>query len=410
MGKDLNIKVCLDARLVKPGDYFAPIVGEKFDGHTFIDQALQNGAIGVIEEEELYALAAHKLKTINPKIIGVTGSSGKTTTTNFLTQILSKTFIICKGDLNTKLGLSVNVINSMQQDCEVFVAEMGMDAAGELTKTTSLFPPDISIITTINETHAEKLGSVENILSAKTEIVKGMKTGGIALLNYDNNYLRNYGQTSNRTIKWFGLSHEAEFNPKNYDLTQIKVLGEHNISNLMACFGAASLLGMKKQAIEKASQDLTLPKGRLSVLEGINNTVLIDDSYNASPASTKAALKVLAEYPGKRKIAILGDMLELGQFEKQGHEEIAKALDELKIDQLIAVGTLGKIIYDNAAITKAHVNNSEVFDPARFEFAESDVILIKGSQGARMEKITKKLLANPEQAEELLVRQDARWK
>ncbi|MFA6981929.1 MAG: UDP-N-acetylmuramoyl-tripeptide--D-alanyl-D-alanine ligase [Patescibacteria group bacterium] len=405
-----NMKVCLDSRLIKKGEYFIPVKGEETDGHLYINSAIRNGAVGIIEEQWLYDLVREKLSKIRPRIIGVTGSSGKSSVTTFLYQMLETKYRVCLGNLNTKLGLGVNVINDMNNDCEIFIAEMGMDKAGELKETTSLFPPDISVITTINETHAEKLGSVENILNAKTEIVDGTIENGFTVLNYDNQYLKDYGGRSPRKVIWFGLSNEADFNPQNIDISRVNMLGSHNIGNLMACIAICKLIGMNDEEVQRSLERVHLPKGRLNTIEGLNNSTLIDDSYNASPASTKAALDVLATFADRRKVAILGDMLELGQYERDGHEDIGRYTNG-KVNFLVCVGERAKMIFEKSeVVNKRWIENSESFGLYVFEPSKDDVVLIKGSQGARMEKITEKLMLHPDQAEELLVRQDARWK
>lgn len=410
-----NFRVCLDSRLVKSGEYFVAVKRERFDGHDFVDAALKNGAVGVIEEEELYDLTKFKLSHINPNIVGVTGSSGKSTTVRFITQILARKYTVCEGELNTKLGLSVNVINDITLDCEVFVAEMGMDDVGEIAATTELFPPDIAVITTINEAHLEKLDNLEAIGQAKFEIVEGLKPGGVSILNYDNELIRKLaGSIDTRSI-WFGLTEEADVNPSNVDLSNLQVLGEHNILNALAAVTVAKQLQVSDSVISDALKILRLPKGRLNVIDGVNESTLIDDSYNASPISTLYALDTLATHPGERKIAIFGDMLELGSFTREGHQQVATRINELAIDVLVTVGDLGRIIYD-------HVNGLEVEKysiPTANDFSEDwvkkllirsgDAILIKGSQGARMEKITKILMQEPERAKNLLIRQDARW-
>ena len=159
-----NIKVCLDSRLIKPGDYFVPVVGENFDGHKFIDQVLEKGASGIIEEKELYEISTNKLNRINPIVIAVTGSVGKSTTVNFLNILLSEKFSVCVGTLNTKLGLATNIVNDMNDDCEIFLAECGMDRPGELFDTGEFIKPDVVMITNISESHIEKLGSLITVI------------------------------------------------------------------------------------------------------------------------------------------------------------------------------------------------------------------------------------------------------
>ncbi len=404
------VKVCTDSRLIKPGEYFVAIKGENFDGHKFIDEAMKKGAKGVLEEAELYSLASAKIKRIKPKIIGVTGSSGKTTVTNFLHQVLSTKHNTCLGYLNTKLGLSVNVINDMDEDCEVFVAEMGMDRAGELTETTKMFPPDIAVITTINHVHLEKLGSVEAIANAKAEILYGIKENGVAVLNKQNPWVRKIGQ------KFADEGGKVVWYPSNKYLADIKVpnhlLGDHNIKNALCVATVYKLLGLTNQEISDGLKNLKLPKGRLNVIQGKNGSVLIDDTYNANPESTKYALKVLNDYPGKRRVAILGDMLELGKYSVRDHRNIGRYIKKLKVDLLITVGNKSVDIKESSKLKNSFwFDSSNKAPEIKTIIAQKpgDVILIKGSQGIRMERITKELMNNPNEATSLLVRQDVRW-
>lgn len=405
-----NIKVCLDSRLIKPKEYFIPIKGEKSDGHNYIKAAIDNGAAGVIEESELYKITKEKLDNVCPIIIGVTGSSGKTTVTNFLFQILREKHACCLGSLNTKLGLSVNVINDMPSDCKYFIAEMGMDRAGELTETTSMFPPDISVITTINQVHLEKLGSIEAIADAKAEILYGMKKDGTAVLCKENKYVENIGEKfiiAGGKVIWY--SHDTKIEgieiPKN-------LLGIHNKRNAVCTAYVCKILGIDYKEINEGLTKLKLPKGRLNIISGINGSTIIDDTYNANPESTKYALEVLQEYKGKRKIAVLGSMLELGNTSEDLHSLIGKQVSELGIDLLVTVGTEARAISNNAkGVTSIHLDNSDNRDDL-IKFINpsiNDAILVKGSQGLRMEKIVKELMANPNDALTLLVRQDSRW-
>jgi UDP-N-acetylmuramoyl-tripeptide--D-alanyl-D-alanine ligase len=402
------MKVCLDSRLIQPGEYFVPVIGENFDGHSYIEKALANGAAGILEEKDLYKETAKKLNRIKPKIIGITGSSGKSTTTKLLHTVLRTQLNTCLGDLNTKLGLSVNVINDMENNCEVFVAEMGMDKVGELKDTTSLFPLDFAVITTINHVHVEKLGSMKNLIKAKGEILTGLKKSGVALINKENEHTKHLGTRHKGKVIWFDSTPLLNY-PELFQ-------SDFNIRNANVCTILARNLGFKDAQILKALQTFRLPKGRLNILEGINEAQLIDDTYNANPESVRYALDFLHRQQGKRKIAILGDMRELGKYSKKDHAEIANYINELKVDIFIGVGKLAQLIAQNvnAAKTKVFwIENADQFNNLlqnkTIRLKKDDVVLIKGSQGQRMEKIVKLLLKDPGKAKDLLVRQDARW-
>ena len=406
-----RFRVSTDSRLVKPGEYFVAIKGENTDGHKFIEAALRNGACGVLGERELYKAAKDRINLINPIIIGVTGSSGKTTVTAFICQILSTKYNCCLGSLNTKLGLSVNVLNDMDEKCKFFIAEMGMDKAGELKETTDMFPPDFTVITTINHVHLEKLGTVAAIANAKAEILYGMKTTGTAVLNSRNNWIRKVGVEFANTggkVLWFSEKPPAEelILPKD-------ILGEHNHRNIVCAAIVANLCGLSYGEISVILNNIKLPKGRLNLITGIHRSIIIDDTYNANPESMKYALEVLCEVGSKRKVAILGDMLELGKFSARDHIKVGQLINRLAIDRVACVGERSSLICAQINSGTAHrffSNTLQTQEIVRWlKIREGDTILVKGSQGVRMERITKALMENPEKAPDLLVRQDARW-
>jgi len=405
--------VCLDSRLIKPGDYFVAVVGEVTDGHKYIDSAIDNGAKGWIEEGDLYELAKYKIEKINPIIVGVTGSTGKTSVTAFLTQLLSFKYRVAKGGLNTKLGLSTEVINNISSDCNVFVAEIGMNGLGQIDKITEMYPPHIAVVTTVNQTHAEKLGSIENIAKAKSEIINHMNEKDVLIVNKDNEFTQAIGEKFVGKVIWYG---ESTINNCGYNLSGFKPLGLHNRLNMLATIHVAEEIGMSTAEIQEQIPNIIVPKGRLNLILGISGSKLIDDTYNASPVSTKYAIDTLVKYPSKRRIAILGDMLELGTIEIQEHEKIGKYVAENPIDVFIGVGPLMKKAVEIAKktdIESYHLENSAKFKQELFlhlDINSGDTILVKGSQGIRMEKITEVLMEEPEKAPQLLVRQDIRWK
>lgn len=410
--------VTLDSRLIKPGDYFVPVVGETTDGHKYIDLALKNGAVGVIEEDELYKIAEKKLQKINPKIVAVTGSVGKSTTKDFILKLLSTKFIVCDGYLNTKLGLATNVVNEMKDDCEIFVAECGMDRKGELLETGKFLNPDIVVLTNISESHMEKLGSIEAIMEAKAELVQTIKPDGLGVFNETNEYVKRVAEKYSPTNKIFYGIKFSSLIEKCYGLD----LPTHYKLNLQATYEVAKFLGVSDELLESAIQSIQSPKGRLCKLIGINNSVIFDDTYNASPESTVAALKYVCDFSNNnnfsRKIAILGGMLELGSFEDEGHKKVGDAIIDYQFDVAVLVGDLAQKYLNSSKLISSQIPILKFKDSAdagdkiipQLNISCSDVILVKGSQGIRMEKVVEKLLKDPSQAPKLLVRQDLRWK
>ncbi len=412
------MKVALDARLVQPGEYFVPVQGENFDGRDFIDNALENGAAGVIEEEELYELASEKLERVSPTVIAVTGSVGKTTMCSFITTVLSTEYSVCQGFLNTKLGLAANIVNEMQKGDELFVAETGMDRPGELLKTGRFIKPQVVVITNISETHMEKLGSLEAIRDAKAEILWVLPKDGIAFLNWESEPVREIAHLAPH-VTAYGLE-DGEYGcgilPQD-----LPVVGCHNKLNAVGAYAVGKYFRLSENELKDGLSRLTSPKGRLNVLEGINKTIIIDDTYNSSPVSAGYALEFVAQYHSNaglsgRKIAILGGMLELGGFEDEGHRIVGEKVTKLEFNDVVLVGQLA--LKFKVGLQCPKLQTYEVEDAERaaeivktqLKPQADDVILVKASQGVRLEKTVELLLANPLEAMELLVRQDARWK
>ena len=422
----MNIKVCLDSRLIKPGQYFVPIVGENFDGHKFIDQVLEKGAAGIIEEKQLYEISLNKLNRINPIVIGVTGSVGKSTVVSFLKTLLLEKFNVCVGTLNTRLGLATNIVNDMTDDCEIFLAECGMDRPGELFDTGEFIKPDVVIITNISESHIEKLGSLEEIKKAKMELTQNMKQHGRIFLNWENKNIQDaekYIPEGSQIVR-YGNTEGSEFTNNNLEKfldkkiqdINLKFIGIHNYLNILGASIVAIELGINKEKLLIGLEKLETPKGRLKIIDGVEDSILIDDTYNSSPVSCVSAIESTVKYFNDkkltgRKIAVLGGMLELGDFEDEGHQKVGSALKEHGFDEIILVGELAKKIA-NTSLKVHFCENSELtgnYILEKIKPTKNDLILIKGSQGIRMEKVTKALMKNTLDAENLLVRQDLRW-
>lgn len=409
--------VCLDSRLIQPGDYFVPIAGENFDGHNFIDQAIKAGARGVIEEEELYRIASEKLKNISPKIVAITGSVGKSSTRDYIAKMLIAQYKVCVGNLNTKLGLATNIVNDMNEDCEYFVAECGMDRKGELKETGEFLNPDIVVLTNISESHMEKLGSLEAIIDAKFELVKTVKAGGKVYLNWSNENVQ-------KGAHKFGVKEAIKYGEKIDEIIikNSKLIGIHNLVNLQCAYLIARAEKISKVKILGEVRTIKNPKGRLSLIDGVNGSYIIDDSYNASPVSAVSALQAVSDFLNQRKlkgrkIAVLGGMLELGSYEDEGHRLVGNELAKQKFDILLTVGPLSRKILVSQLIQNFNIKiySSETLEDA-FDIltnkiipSTDDVILFKASQGIRLEKIIPSIMEDAKKSTQLLVRQDQRW-
>lgn len=412
------MKVTLDSRQVKKGDYFVAVKGENFDGHNFIDAALKNGAKGVLEDQDLYKIASEKLLKINPVVVAITGSVGKTSMRDYIYTLLSYKYKVCKGSLNTKLGLAVNIVNDMGEDDKFFVAECGMDKIGELAETGKFIKPKIVVLTNISESHAEKLGSLQNIIKAKAELIQSLPKNGVLFFNETNIYCKQMSDDYGPFEK-YGYGNLSD-SKKRFIYDKTHLIGEGNYINISGAIAIADYFNV--ESIDKALEQVHPSKGRLNLTKGINGLRIFDDTYNASPVSAINSLQAVNWYfenvmktKGK-KIAVLGGMLELGKYEEDGHILVASKIAELNYDYVILVGVLAKK-YKSQSLLKSSAKIIQVegaqkasdYIKQKIIPKKGDVILVKGSQGIRLEKCVEKLMENPKKAKDLLVRQDSRW-
>lgn len=431
--------VAIDSRKVQPGDLFFALPGEKVDGHDFVEKAFENGAIGaVISDPSRLKNLRHKnllickdtLDTLqrmaklirencNIPVIAITGSTGKTTTKDLLYSILEQSFktIKTEGNYNNELGLPLTLCR-LDKSHEALVLEMGMRGLGQIDFLCELAQPNYGVITNIGFTHAEILGSQEKIAEAKAELLKNLPVKGLAVLNYgDKKLLEPFLRNCQAQVLWFGTEAEADFRIKEIlELTESKttfilaynneehlidlnIPGEHNVFNAVAAIGISLNLGIQWSLIKKGLANIELTKMRLEIEANKEGVKIINDTYNANPQSMEAALKVLKNVQGHRKIAVLGDMYELGIYEKEGHKKIGTIAHNLDIDFLITVGKLGQLIGQGAlqaGLEKSRVliieNNTLAVKALRDIITKDDVILVKGSRGMKMEEIVQELM------------------
>ena len=382
-----NIKVSYDSRTINAGEYFVPFKGDAHDGHKFIDEAMSKGAAGVIEEEALYALVKNKLVDYKTKIIGITGSAGKTTTKEYTYTLLSSKYKALRspGNINTLIGLSVDIINNLKPEHEVYIAEMGMDRAGELRQTSSVITPDIAIYTIINEAHFEKLGSLQNIINAKGELLENMGADSLVILNADDvNVMSLKSKVKGKTLTY--SLREAPFN-----FARLTILGDHNRSNILAASYAALALGIPQENIENVYPSIKAEQGRGRIEKGVKGTSLVDDTYNANEASVKASLTMLKEMVGNKRIVFLGDMLELGAYEETAHKNVLEFIEvAIKPDLVVTIGPrfakAGESKYKNFATSQeACIYAKELITSGYV--GNNDIILVKGSRGIQTELV-----------------------
>jgi len=426
------LNITTDSRTVKDGDFFVPLVGEKFDGHDYILSSFEKGAHGCFSHNNtkgiegktvikvkntllaLRKLSSYYRQKFNIPFVGITGSVGKTSTKDMVSGVLSQKYNVLKtqGNFNNEIGVPLTVFN-LEYSHEAAVIEMGMSGFGEISRLTSIVKPDIAIITNIGLSHIEKLGSRQNILKAKMEILEGLNDRGLVILNGDDNLLSGLKDLLKfRTVLYgiedgfdyqaynissqgeMGTSFEVAIGNNNYKV-HVPVPGIHNIHNALAAIAVGVELKIPINDIIKGIGEFIPGKMRLNIIE-LNGVKIINDAYNASPQSMEAAINVLKDVATKdtRTIAVLGDMLELGDISVSAHKNVGKYAVEKNINYVIAVGSKGKDIVDGAIEAGAKKERVLYFEDnieaGKFlvNFTkQGDVLLVKGSRGMKMEKI-----------------------
>ncbi len=429
--------VSTDTRKISKGDLFIALIGERFDAHDFIDRAIASEAGGLVVSrpvdtgswekpvilvkntlEALQSLARHNRRQFTGLVVGVTGSNGKTTTKDMIASVLGQRYKTLKteGNLNNQIGLPLTLLK-LDESYGAAVVEMGMRGLGEIDLLAGIALPDGAVITNIGETHLELLGSVANIARAKGEILDHIDPGGFAVLNGDDPLVREQSARCRGRVIFYGTAGDVPLyaeniktvngrnisftskTPAGYIEVNLPLPGRHNVLNALAAIGVGLTAGLSTEEIKKGLESVRLTSMRLEIIE-TETVTIINDTYNANPASTKAALEILAGLsPGQRKIAIMGDMYELGQRSVQGHREVGAAAAETKVDVLITVGKLGCEIALGASLTDeppaeiiSFNTNAEAKNYLKRIVRPGDIILVKGSRGMKMEEIVNDLL------------------
>ncbi len=423
--------VTTDSRKVAENNLFIPLVGEKFDGHDYIEQCFNTGAAVCLTQKPipqvdnvtailvddtgkaLRDLATWHRNKYNIPVIGITGSVGKTSTKDMISCVLAKQYEVLKtqGNFNNEIGLPLTLLN-LNDSHEVAVIEMGMSGFGEISRLTNIAQPQIAVITNIGVSHIEKLGSQQGILKAKLEILEGLKPGGLVVLNGDDPLLRELKGKLNLKTVYYGLNSGIDYNAQDYESlgeagTQfniklgsktykvaIPVPGIHNVYNALAAIAVGIEMNIPMNVIVDGIAEYSPGNMRQNIIT-YNGMKIINDAYNASPQSMQAAINVLEELCSKtRGIAVLGDMLEMGTMSEELHYSVGSFIKDKKIDYLITVGKDSKNITQavadsgNQTIKLQHFdNNNEALKYILSVISQGDFILIKGSRGMKMEQI-----------------------
>ncbi|MBY0121178.1 UDP-N-acetylmuramoyl-tripeptide--D-alanyl-D-alanine ligase [Bacillus sp. S/N-304-OC-R1] len=423
--------VSIDSRKIQPGHLFVPFKGENFDGHQFVEAAIKQGAGAALWQKDipnppihlpilivedtliaLQELARSYRHMLGVRIVGVTGSNGKTTTKDMTANLLSVQYKVQKteGNFNNEIGLPLTILD-LDKDTEIAVLEMGMSSRGEIDFLTRLAEPEAAIITNIGESHLLDLGSREGIAEAKLEIIHGLKEKGVITYYGDEPLLhdRLSDYEGNIQIKTFGRSGKNDIFPVDIkqndtgstfktNVTDIEfklpVLGTHNVLNALAAMTVASHFGVPFERMNEGFSELKLTNMRTELLQGKKGEKIINDAYNASPTSMHAAIELLSHLPGyKNKILVLGDMLELGPQEEEFHLKMGESIDPQKIDFVFTFGKLGELIAEGAK-TKlpsdrvfAFTEKQALIEKLEKIVNEETIVLVKASRGMKLEEV-----------------------
>ncbi len=425
-------RISTDSRTIKKGELFVALRGENFDGHKFIEDVAKSGAAGAIVDpkwkgkvpksfaiiranDTLLAyqnLAANYRKSLPIKVLAITGSNGKTSTKDFAASVLGRKFRVTKtqGNFNNHVGLPRTILDS-NSDHEVGVWELGMNHPGEIAPLAKIAAPNAGIITNVGVAHIEFMGSREAIAKEKGALAEAVDPNGTVILNADDPFAQKIAERTRGTVIFAGINGGAiraidiqqSADGSEFTITegahrcraQVSVPGLHMVQNALLAVAAGRAFGvaLEECAIGLATAPLT--KARLQIKE-INGVQFLDDSYNANPDSMKAALQTLVELDadGKR-IAVLGEMRELGTETQRGHEEVGEAAASFGIDHLIGIGEMGAVIANAAKRaglekTSAVASTSEAAEQLIDIVEPGDLILIKGSRLARTEEVIEK--------------------
>lgn len=447
---------CYDSRLAEPGQFFVALKTERRDGHTFIADAVRNGCTGVLCEHSpgplpgvtvvvvgdvrgaLEAWAGAILRRYAPVVVGVTGTVGKTTTKRAIATLLQGLGPVFRSrrSFNSLLGLPI-ALDSLGPEHRFAVLEMGVDRFGEMARLAELFPPRVAVVTNVAPAHLQYLRDEAHIAAEKSELVAALPPQGQAVLNADDCRVREMARRSQAPVIWYSLEaapHDLPVPGEMLVASDVEVslegtrytlhwqgesrrcgwalLGRHSVYLALAAVGAALACGMSLDAATERLRLVEPQAGRLRPLPGRNRSTLLDDTYNASPRSLLAALDTLAELPARRRIAVLGDMLELGDVAVELHREAGRRAAEV-VDLLVTKGDLAAEIAAGARATRPAApppivthTTADAIAAAERDLGPGDLVLVKGSAAARMEIVVAGLLPPGKRAESLLVRQE----
>ena len=443
---DLDSQVCrvdTDSRNIHPGSLFIPLVGDRFDGHAYINAALDGGAAGCFtaRERESYRpdkfyikvgntqralrdLAAWYKNRFSVACVGVTGSVGKTTAKDMIAAVLGVKYTVLKteGNFNNNIGLPLT-LQRLDRSHQVAVLEMGMDRPGEIDYLGDIVRPEVGVITNIGDAHIERLGSRENIFKAKCELLPHIrKENGLVVLNGDDPMLATLRGNTPVPAVFCGTGEELDYQalvtggdgvghihcqvhtPAASGELQIPALGEHMVYPTLIAAAVGEHFGLTWEEIRTGVSRFVPTRMRMNVVQRADGITILDDTYNANPQSMRAAIQVLADAPSTRKIAVLGDMFELGPYAPALHGGVGEYLGKEGIDCLVAVGPLSvdtaKSARDSGVAQVYHCADKEAAAQVLPQLIQADsTILVKASRGMEMEQLVSVLMELTREAE-----------
>jgi UDP-N-acetylmuramoyl-tripeptide--D-alanyl-D-alanine ligase len=417
----------IDSRTLTAGDLFIAIAGERFDGHEYVQAALEKGAVGAIVAAEkkvagdplrllqvedtlkaLQLLGAAARRLWGKPLLAVTGSAGKTTTKEILAHILATRFRVMKssGNLNNHIGLPLQLLK-LEAEHDLAVVEMGMNHAGEIRALGALAHHDLAVVTTVAPVHLEFFGSLAEIARAKYEIIETLHSGGVAVLNADDEYVCQFGRDFKGKVVTFGIKRAADVSAQNIKLNGAEgstfelvvgsvgepvtfpLVGEHNIYNALAAAAAAMERGLTPSQAAMALSGIAPPDKRGQVLQ-IGGATIINDCYNSNPRALEAMIDTLASMKAERRILVVGEMLELGPTAESLHRECGKHAAEKKIDLVIGVRGMARAVAEAACGAGTQAQFVETPEQAGEWLAHNlrpgDAVLLKASRGVKLER------------------------
>lgn len=439
VGENITVsQVFTDTRKEVAESLFVALIGENFDAHNFAEQAKEQGAIALLVSKEvetklpmilvedtekaLGKLANLVRNKVKPKVIGITGSAGKTSVKEMVAQILNQiageeSVLATAGNFNNHIGVPLTLLNLTEQH-KFAVIEMGANHIGEIQYCVSVAGPDAAVVNNVAPAHIEGFGSIEGVAKAKGEIYQELSNSDVGVINLDSDFSEDYLKLDNFQKVTVSRHNSADFEAHNIRLDNkgcarfdmkfqdnsieinLPVAGEHQVSNALVAGALSYSVGASLENIKKGLESSSQVAGRLNSFKGLAGSSVIDDSYNASVASVKVAIDVLSHWDGD-KYLVLGDMAELGEESKVYHQEVGLYAKENCIDHLWAIGNWTQYSCESFGNGSKHFSSKEsLIDELKQNINKKSQVLIKGSRSARMEDVVEALTANTKQTQD----------